>query len=311
MAGEYDYFDSDPSQAQPSSYYTNADFAPVNWSDAALASQRQQQSPAYGNSGGGYVNPASYAPLPQDNSVAEKYRLKNSTIGGMDFNTFDRMSGYSVPGGGAMGQSMQGAPGYRIGGGSTASVVQSMGPSGSNNLLNTTQPYGDPSKYLTMAGFNQGGVGKAPTDLYNLYAQFLKDPSSMASNPMYKAIMDAATQATDRKMSAGGYNGSGNILAELQKTGAGVAGAYLPQMADMYRGGAGTEMGNWSAQNQGNLGAGTLGVNMYNSQATDQFRRALQNIIDQNQGQSQAGAAQAYQQMNPTYARLLQLMNGA
>ena len=309
---EYDFWSDDPSpeQAAPSSYYTNAEFGyaqeppPNNIGGYGIAQPQQQ--------GGGYaVNPAAYAPLQNDTSVADKYRLKNSTIGGMDFNTFDRMSGYTVPGGGAMGQSTQGAPGYRMGGGSTASAVQNQGPGGAGNFLNSTQPYGDINKYLTMAGFKQGGAGTPPTDLYSLYAQFLKDPTSMTANPMYKAMMDASTQATDRKMSAGGYNGSGNILAELQKTGMGVAGAYLPQMADMYRGGANTEMANWLGQVQGNTAEGNLGVNMYNSQATDQFRRALQNIMDQNQGYSQAGAASAYQQMNPTYARLLQLMNGA
>ncbi len=120
-------------------------------------------------------------------------------------------------------------------------------------------------------------MGAMPTEMMTMYKNFLSDPSQAQNNPMYKAMMDAGLQGTERAQLAGGMQGSGNILAELQKTGMGVAGQYLPTMANMYGQGAGMEADRWSKENAGNVGAGTLDLNQWKATADDQFRRAQAN----------------------------------
>ena len=154
---------------------------------------------------------------------------------------------------------------------------------GLQTAQNSSNPYqGGPQNYLTMSGFNgqqaglnpslstagfqQGGIGSAPQTSNQQYQNMLSNPTDMTANPAYKAIMDAATQATERTGLARGGNGGGTLQAELAKTGASVAGQYLPQMANMYQGGAQQETANWGAQNQANLQAGNLGGNLYGSQ---------------------------------------------
>ena len=194
----------------------------------------------------------------------------------------------------------------------------------------------DPTQYLTMAGMQQGGIGGPDTQAYNRYQSFLENPGDvMGNNPAYQAIMDAATQATQRQQLARGGNGGGTILAELAKTGAGVAGQFMPTLANMYQGGAQQEIGNWQAQNQANLGAGNLGQglfgtanvanlgygnlglgmstqgnaanlgygnlanNMWNNAAQDQYNRAMAYGQMQNGAANTQSAALAKAQMNP------------
>ncbi|HEY6022455.1 MAG TPA: hypothetical protein VIY48_22115 [Candidatus Paceibacterota bacterium] len=154
---------------------------------------------------------------------------------------------------------------------------------GLQTAQNSSNPYqGGPQNYLTMSGFNpqqaglnpsmgaagfkQGGIGGPDQTAYNRYQGMLSDPTSMSANPAYKAIMDASLQATQRAGLAQGGNGGGTLAAELAKTGASVAGQYLPQMANMYQQGAQQEIGNWGAQNQANLQAGGLGASLYGQQ---------------------------------------------
>jgi hypothetical protein len=149
----------------------------------------------------------------------------------------------------------------------------------------------DPNGYMTMAGFQGGQMQGPDTQAYNQYQGMLADPTSMTANPAYKAIMDAATQATQRQGLARGGNGGGTILAELAKTGAGVAGQYLPQMASMYQQGAQQEIGNWQTQAEQNLGAGQLGAGLYGTAGNQALGFGNQAGQMYNQGMGQLGNA--------------------
>lgn len=162
-------------------------------------------------------------------------------------------------------------------------------------------PYGMPPGMGGTAGPpSQGGIGTAnstmPTEMMTMYKNFLSDPSAMQNNPLYKAMMDQGLQATERAQLAGGMQGSGNIMAELQKTGMGIAGQYLPTMANMYGQGAGMEADRWAKQNAGQIGQGSLDLNRWQAASNDQFRRAqgnygimqdarAMNMADQNNAQ--------------------------
>ncbi len=152
----------------------------------------------------------------------------------------------------------------------------------------------------TGGGASAGGM---PQDMMTMYKNFLQDPSSATSNPMYKSMMDQGLQATERGMLAKGFQGSGNMATELQKTGMGMAGQYLPQMASMYGQGATTEGNRWAQQNSGEIGQGTLGLNNWQAQSNDQFRRAQANYgigqdqTAQNLGMSQFSSYQPLQNM--------------
>ncbi len=199
------------------------------------------------------------------------------------------MSGYN-PGGPSLSGAME-QSGFQGGGAGNlnSSMLNQYGQMMQNPMgaLQTAQgsmnPYqGGPQGYLTMSGFNgqqsplgqslgtagfqRGGIGGPQTQAYNQYQGMLADPTSMSANPAYKAIMDASLQATQRSSLAQGGNGGGTMAAELAKTGAAVAGQYLPQMANMYQQGAQQEIGNWQAQNQANQNAGALGTSMYGGQ---------------------------------------------
>lgn len=202
-------------------------------------------------------------------------------------------------GGGAnqpLGSTVQGAPNVgQTGGG--------FDPASPRNPFNQAQPWqGGPQGMMTMAGFKSGGTGPMPNQAYNRYQGMLADPTSMSANPAYKAIMDASLQATQRAQLARGGNGGGTMAAELARTGAGVAGQYLPQMAQMYQGGAQQEAGNWALQNQSNLGYGNLGNNMWSNAANNQYLLGNAYGQMQNGAANTQGAALAQAQMQPANA---------
>lgn len=233
-----------------------------------------QGTPSYGQTGGGF-NPNSNA-----YTIAQPYGGGPQTMMGQ--------TGFQ--GGGAGTPSSQyGSTGFKQAGPMDQSMTNQYQGMMQNPMqgLQTAQsnqnPYqGGPQNYLTMSGFNgqqaglnpslstagfqQGGIGGAPQAANQQYQNMLSNPTDMTANPAYKAIMDAATQATERTGLARGGNGGGTLQAELAKTGASVAGQYLPQMASMYNQGAQQETGNWNTQNQANLQAGGLGGSLYGSQ---------------------------------------------
>ncbi len=61
----------------------------------------------------------------------------------------------------------------------------------------------------------------------NTYAKLLKkyteQPGSYSGSPGFQFALDQGLDGVNRKMSAGGFNGSGNQLAELTKYGTGLA----------------------------------------------------------------------------------------
>ena len=139
-----------------------------------------------------------------------------------------------------------------------------------------------------------------PQTMMNQYQNFMADPSSMNSNPMLKSMMDSGLKASERAMAARGFNGSGNMATELQERGMGIAGQFLPTMANMYQGGAQTEANRWNMQNQGDIQSGQLGLNTWQAQSNDQLNRARANYGADKDMLAQGQAMQAQQQFMPT-----------
>lgn len=157
-------------------------------------------------------------------------------------------------------------------------------------------------------GFGKGGAvgaGAMPTAMRDIYANFIKDPSSMESNPMYKSMMQAGLQAAERRARGRGFSGSGNLLTELQNRGAAIAGQFLPSMANMYQSAASNEANRWGMENQGNLAAGQFGLNQWQAAANDQLNRASANY---GAGQDQTAMIrnlQTQQQFQPLMQQML------
>ncbi len=128
--------------------------------------------------------------------------------------------------------------------------------------LDQTQLAQDASNW---AGFKQGGIGEMPHDLYDTYANLLKNPDDLAKNPAYAAYNQQGQQAAERALQARGMNYSGNIVQQLQQDSAGRWAQYFPSIAQTYNQGAGMEAGRWQTQNQQNMAAGNLAVSGYNA----------------------------------------------
>lgn len=218
--------------------------------------------------------------------------------------TLEGFKGDFSGGGQPLGSTVKGTPTYSQTGG---------GFNPNSNAYTIAKPYDSgPQNMMTMAGFKSGGAGAMPQTAYNQYQNMLSNPTDMTANPAYKAIMDASLQATQRAQLAHGGNGGGTMMAELAKTGAGVAGQYLPQMAQMYQGGAQQEAGNWNLQNQNNLQYGNLGNNMWSNAANNQFNMgtAYSNLAQGAQNTQTAAMAQAQMQPANQYFQNQLTMSG-
>lgn len=149
------------------------------------------------------------------------------------------------------------------------------------------------------------GATPMPTTLMDKYKSFISDPSGGMNNPIFKSMMDSGLQAAGRQSAGGGFNGSGNILTALQDRGTGIAGQYLPQMAQMYGQGAQTEADRWRQENQGNVQTGQLGLNTWTAGANDQLNRASANYGAGSDAAARFQALQAQQQIVPTMQSML------
>lgn len=149
------------------------------------------------------------------------------------------------------------------------------------------------------------GAGAMPTTMRDIYSAFIQDPSSMNSNPMYKNMMEAGLQAAERGARSRGFSGSGNLLTELQDRGTGIAGQFLPQMANMYQGAASNEASRWGTENQGKLAGSQFGLNQWQAASNDQLNRATANY---GAGQDQTAMIrnlQTQQQYQPLMQQML------
>lgn len=234
----------------------------------------------------------------------------------------------------AMGQSRAGAPGYAFGSGgttasasygngagqplgaqyslpsNTGSITSNVSPNNNSasNYIKNTDPYsggaGSLPQFQTMAGFQAGGNGAPPTQMQQLYQNFLQNPGDvMGNNPAYQAIRDQALQAAERAQLARGGNGGGTMAAELAKVGGTVAANFMPTLSSMYQGGADQALKQWQVPNQQNIQAGQLANNMYQTTAQDQLQRAQGYMGGLSNTQASAASQPVYQTM------LMNMMN--
>lgn len=100
------------------------------------------------------------------------------------------------------------------------------------------RPIGDLPGYLKMKGQQQTGAdfGGYQNQLLGL----LQDPSKIQQTAGYQFAKGQGEQAINRSAAAKGMLGSGNVLAELQKYGTGLAsqeyGTQVNRLADLMRG---------------------------------------------------------------------------
>lgn len=197
----------------------------------------------------------------------------------------------------------QSGPGTPTGGGSRGTIVG--GPANVNAMAT---PYGGgPGASMTAAGYKPPGA--MPTTLMDKYKSFITDPQGGLNSDIFKAILGQGTAAAERGALAKGGNAGGIMPVEMQKAGIAAAGSYLPTMAGVLQGGANTEAGRYGTEATVGQGAGSLGLNAYNSESADQFKRAQGNygVTQDTNAQLQAQQSQGPMQQLMTMMMQRQL----
>jgi len=90
---------------------------------------------------------------------------------------------------------------------------------------------GDLPGYVGMETQRQAGANLTP--YLQAYQNLITNPASVAETPQYKFAMEQGQQAIERGAAAKGMLNSGNVLAELEKYGSGLAGQQVGQQANL------------------------------------------------------------------------------
>jgi hypothetical protein len=92
--------------------------------------------------------------------------------------------------------------------------------------------------------------GQAERTLYDRYSSLLQDPTQGMQNPATQFALREAQQANQRQLAAGRMRNSGRALREMSDVTTGTLMQQFGNLANIYRGGAETETGRYTANIQ-------------------------------------------------------------
>ena len=214
-----------------------------------------------GHGTGAAPNPAAYAPAPRRQTGYTSDSEEIAAMGGgggggtgMQGSSYSAGGGLPVGGGGARGG---GAP---RGGGGMAMFTQysHLDPTVWGKQVDAGSfqgAAGSAGQFATQLGGISPQVSAMPRTLYDQYSTMLTDPNAFLNNPIVKAALERAQQATGRQLAAQRISKSGGAAAAIAEQTAQTLMGQYGQMAGVLGQGAALEGSRWGAEQGMNLDA--------------------------------------------------------